>query len=320
IDGCSGETAPAPCIGAGDQPGQLNRPRGLLIPGHHHALFVADSLNHRIAIFDLKTFQLLELWGQDHLSDKPRPGAEPGQFNEPWALAADVEGNVYVVDSGNRRIQKFNLSGDVVPGFWNTLSHENLLDQPSDIASDPHLAPAPLLYVIDRAAGKVFVIDSDGHALRDADGHPVAFGCENMEPMGIVATGHAVYVGDNERGDNARGRVLTFTKSNGKFIFAGEAVGYHGPVAALALDKDGNLVVHSGAKLTPLRLDVEKGFRAKGILWNKPITPASPEVKWHRLRAEMKALAETAHVQFFLHTADDPNDSPADPSLDAGGQ
>src|SRR5437763_6038617 len=102
IDGCSGETAPAPCIGAGDQPGQLNRPRGLLIPGHHHALFVADSLNHRIAIFDLKTFQLLELWGQDHLSDRPRPGAEPGQFNEPWALAADVEGNVYVVDSGNR--------------------------------------------------------------------------------------------------------------------------------------------------------------------------------------------------------------------------
>lgn len=312
IDGCSGGLTPVPCIGAGDQPGQLNRPRGLLIPTHRHALFVADSLNHRIAIFDLNTFQLLELWGQDHLSDKPRPGANAGQFNEPWALAADVKGNVYVVDSGNRRIQKFNLSGDVVPGFWNTLSQEHLLDEPTDIASDP--GATTNLYVIDRAAGKVFVIDSDGHSLRDPDGHPVAFGYENMEPMGIVATANKVYVGDN-----SRGRVLTFTKSDGTFVFAGEAVGYHGPVAALTLDKAGDLLVHSGGSPRPLRLGIEKGFRTKGLLWSKPITPASPEVTWHSLITELEALAPAARLQFFVHTADDPNDAPADPSLNAGG-
>lgn len=311
IDGCSGRLTPVPCIGAGDQPGQLNKPRGLLIPAHRHALFVADSLNHRIAIFDLNTFQLLELWGQEHLSARPRPGTSPGQFNEPWDLAADLKGNVYVVDRGNHRIQKFNSSGDVVPDFWNTLSREHLLAEPADIASYP--AATTNLYVIDRAAGKVFVIASDGHAVRDPDGHPVVFGYQNMEPVGIVATAHKVYVGDN-----SRGRVLTFTKSEQTFIFTGEAVGYHGPVAALTLDKAGDLLVHSGGSQRPLRLGIEQGFRTKGLLWSKPITPASPAVAWHCLVTELKASAPAAHLQFFLHTADDPNDAPADPSLDAG--
>jgi tripartite motif-containing protein 71 len=35
------------------------------------------------------------------------PGAGEGQFDHPEAIAVDGSGNVYVVDSRNRRIQKF---------------------------------------------------------------------------------------------------------------------------------------------------------------------------------------------------------------------
>jgi DNA-binding beta-propeller fold protein YncE len=34
-------------------------------------------------------------------------GTGPGQFDRPTDLAFDVEGNIYVVDFGNNRIQKF---------------------------------------------------------------------------------------------------------------------------------------------------------------------------------------------------------------------
>ena len=34
------------------------------------------------------------------------PGAAPGQFNNPWGVALDSAGNLYVADSQNHRVQK----------------------------------------------------------------------------------------------------------------------------------------------------------------------------------------------------------------------
>ena len=34
------------------------------------------------------------------------PGAAPGQFSNPWGVALDSAGNLYVADSQNHRVQK----------------------------------------------------------------------------------------------------------------------------------------------------------------------------------------------------------------------
>ena len=39
------------------------------------------------------------------------PGDQPGQFNTPHSIAADAQGNIYVADRGNRRIQVFDGNG-----------------------------------------------------------------------------------------------------------------------------------------------------------------------------------------------------------------
>ncbi len=39
------------------------------------------------------------------------PGDKPGQFNTPHSIAADAQGNIYVADRGNRRIQVFDTDG-----------------------------------------------------------------------------------------------------------------------------------------------------------------------------------------------------------------
>lgn len=42
------------------------------------------------------------------------PGAGPGQFNTPHSIAADRDGNIYVADRGNARIQVLSPSGQVL--------------------------------------------------------------------------------------------------------------------------------------------------------------------------------------------------------------
>jgi phage tail-like protein len=306
IDECDQTMAPLPCIGGKDgRPTQLNTPRGLLIPKHRRSLFVADSANHRIQIFDLASLQLVDIWGQVDLAGKPQPGTEPGRFNTPWTLAGDSEGNVYMVDYGNHRVQKFNALGEVVPDFWDNVKKKGLRN-PGDIAAGA-VGENTHLYIVARdtnTAWKVFVFDTEGNPVSDKEGRSITFGPEHFKPMGIAVTEDAIYVGDNDLR-----RVLKFKKGD-DYSLVGEAIGYQGPVAALALDDKGHLLVHTGTSLAPVRLALTRGYRTKGILWSTAIKSANPKVIWHRLQAEVNRLGPNAHLQFFLHTSDNDADPP----------
>ena len=66
--------------------------------------YVADGFgNARVAKFD-KHGKFVKTWGQR--------GSEPGQFNIVHSLAIDAKGNVYVADTGNKRIQVFDGDGN----------------------------------------------------------------------------------------------------------------------------------------------------------------------------------------------------------------
>jgi DNA-binding beta-propeller fold protein YncE len=60
--------------------------------------YVCEFGNHRIQIFDAQDQPLETLGG---------PGGAPGQFSEPWSIALDSKGNLYVADALNHRVQKF---------------------------------------------------------------------------------------------------------------------------------------------------------------------------------------------------------------------
>jgi hypothetical protein len=67
-------------------------------------IYVADGYgaNNRIAKFT-KDGNFVKSWGHS--------GAEPGQFNRIRGIASDAQGNLYVADAGNRRIQVFDGDG-----------------------------------------------------------------------------------------------------------------------------------------------------------------------------------------------------------------
>ena len=305
IDGCDGSTDVVRCIARETgSPVGLKTPRGLLIPKYRPSLFVADSGNSRIQVFDLDTFQLVDVWGQTDKAHGVSPNAGPGRFDTPWALDADDKGAIYVVDWGNARVRKFNRAGTLVPSFWDTMKQAGLLEKPSGI-SVASKAGHTRLYVLDESKLCIFVFDQDGNPVSDSGGNPISFGTGLLsKPMGLAASDDAVYVGDNQRR-----RILVF-KHEDDYGFAGEAVGYQGPIAALALDGKGHLLVHSGLDVAPFSLAIDEGFQNKGALWSGPIRVRELPVRWHRLQALMSRTGSGARLRLFVHTADDQTDQP----------
>jgi YD repeat-containing protein len=64
-------------------------------------------------------------------------GAGEGQFNLPVGAAADAEGNVWVADTFNNRIQKLGPGGEYLDGFGQAGSGTGQFDNPCGLAIDP---------------------------------------------------------------------------------------------------------------------------------------------------------------------------------------
>ncbi len=82
-------------------------------------------------------YQFVAKWGTDQFAD--------GQLRNPLALAVDAAGNVYVVDAGNSRIQKFSSAGAFITKWGSHGSGDGQFNSPRGIAVD--------------AAGNVYVTD-----------------------------------------------------------------------------------------------------------------------------------------------------------------
>ena len=85
-------------------------------------IFVADGVgNARVAKFD-KNGVFVKSWGSK--------GTEPGQFGSARAIAVDAQGNVYVADPQNKRIQVFDNNGTFKTAITNVGSPQALCITP----------------------------------------------------------------------------------------------------------------------------------------------------------------------------------------------
>jgi streptogramin lyase len=104
--------------------------------------YISDGyINSRIAKVD-KDGNWLKSWGE--------PGDKPGQFNTPHSIAVDAQGNVYVADRGNRRIQVFDGEGK--------FERQIVIDVPVDPNARPAIGNKPTQTTGTQAPGAPWAI------------------------------------------------------------------------------------------------------------------------------------------------------------------
>jgi sugar lactone lactonase YvrE len=168
--------------GAG--PGGLDSPRGIAV-GPKGDVYVADLANARIAVF-----------GADGAFKRnigklgPEPGkAKPGEFNEPSGVAVDGQGDVYVADAWNGRVQKLSPDGKPLSEYG---GGRYSFYSPRNVSVDK----AGNLYVADTGNSAVKVISPDGKLAKILGGRGSGGGQFN-EVFGVAINSRGeVFVAD----------------------------------------------------------------------------------------------------------------------------
>jgi len=187
----------------GTEAGQFNFPRGIAV-GPDGNIYVVDSDNHRVQVFDPDGIFLREWGGQCNLSteqvcadldgDGPMSPGD-GQFQEPWGIAVAEDGRVYVADTWNHRVQVFDSDGSFLTKwgmFGETSTDGWMLYGPRDIAVDNQ----GRVFVTDTGNERVVVYDQDGNYLDQWGSEGVIPGYFS-EPVGIDLDAEGnIYVAD----------------------------------------------------------------------------------------------------------------------------
>jgi DNA-binding beta-propeller fold protein YncE len=139
-------------------------PVGLTIDTVNRLIYVADTQQDQVIVYDADSFKLLRRLGSPntkHLS------TAPGDFSGPTGVAVDADGNVYVTDTMNYRVEIFDADGNFVSWFGKHCDGPGCFAHPKGIAvdSDGHI------WVADGMLELLQVFDKEGELLAYLGGH-----------------------------------------------------------------------------------------------------------------------------------------------------
>jgi uncharacterized protein (TIGR03663 family) len=176
----------------GSGPGQLLEPRGVASDSRGN-LYVADTKNSRIAVFDGNGAFLRALGSR---------GNGDGQLNEPCGVAVGPKGEIYVADTWNHRVARFGADGQWL-GAW--------IPDPGFFGPRSVVLSQGSLYVADTGNKRIVRFDGEGKVVSSWGSAGTESG-QFVEPVGLAADAAGrVYVADT-----GNHRVQVF-EADGKF-------------------------------------------------------------------------------------------------------
>jgi DNA-binding beta-propeller fold protein YncE len=142
----------------------LARPGGIAVDRENRFLYVVDTENDQVIVFDADSFKVLRRIG---VSGKKHTLTAPGTFSLPTNVAVDREGDVYVTDTLNNRVEIFDADGNFISMFGKHGDGPAYFARPKGIAvdGDGHI------WVVDTYQDRVQVFDREGRLLIYLGGH-----------------------------------------------------------------------------------------------------------------------------------------------------
>ena len=142
----------------------LVEPGGMAIDTDNRLLYVADVNQDQVLVYDADSLKLkrrIGTGGQKHAL------TTPGDFARPGGLAVDADGNLYVADTLNNRIEIFDGDGKFISTFGKAGDGPGYFARPKGVAidSDNHI------WVVDGMQDRVQVFSQEKQLLISFGGH-----------------------------------------------------------------------------------------------------------------------------------------------------
>ena len=137
---------------------QLISPAGIALDTTNRFAYVVDTQQDQVLVFDADTYKLLRRIGT---AGKKHTLTSPGDFSLPTNVAVDGEGNVYVTDTLNNRVESFDADGNFISEFGSSGDGPGRFARPKGIIvdNDGHI------WVADEIQSRIQVFDKDGQLL-----------------------------------------------------------------------------------------------------------------------------------------------------------
>ncbi len=137
---------------------ELSRPVDVAVSNDGRFAFVVDtggvrSSFHRVVKYDVNTGEVLQIIGER--------SSAPGGFNLPMTIAIDSKDRIYVLDSGNFRVQRFTPDGKFDFKFGKVGTRFGQFSRPKGIAVDRE----GHIYVMDASFANFQIFNDKGELL-----------------------------------------------------------------------------------------------------------------------------------------------------------
>ena len=163
----------------------LARPTGIAFHAASRRLFVTDTIQNKVVMFDESGAELAEFGSR---------GLAPGQFNFPTSLAIHGE-TILVNDTLNYRIQVFSLDGAPLGSFGEIGDSSGQFAMSKGLAADTQ----GHVYVADALSNFIQIFDSDGRFLLSFGGMGGEAGRFRL-PAGVHIFNNMIFIADSQNG------------------------------------------------------------------------------------------------------------------------
>ena len=143
----------------------MSSPAGIAVDNENRFLYVSDTDLDQVLVYDADPpYRLIRSIGT---AGKKHTLSDPGNFSFPTNVAVDSDGNVYVSDTFNDRVEIFDADGNFVRTFGKAGDGPGYFARPKGIAvdSDNHV------WVADSVTDRVQVYTQEGRLLLWMGGH-----------------------------------------------------------------------------------------------------------------------------------------------------